>query len=305
MLEQITPLILTYNEAPNIGRTLEKLCWARDIVVVDSFSDDETLEIVSRFPQVRIFQRKFDTHQRQWNFGLHATEIKTDWTLALDADYVLTQEMVDELAELQPSLETCGYRAKFTYCVNGSPLRSGLYPPVTILYRRVGASYEQDGHTQRLSVEGQIIDLSSPILHDDRKPLSRWFKSQQKYTRQEAEKLLVEPRENLSWTDRVRQMRILAPGAMLFYCLIVRRGILDGKAGFDYAFQRMIAEAMLSVQLLEHDLATREGNGNGKLVTGNGVNGKRRKIRAGQSKSRDELLNPGPARDELVSDLIK
>ena len=52
MLDQITPLILTYNEAPNIGRTLAALAWARDIVVVDSFSDDETLEIASSFSQV-------------------------------------------------------------------------------------------------------------------------------------------------------------------------------------------------------------------------------------------------------------
>ena len=47
MLEDITPLILTWNEGPNIQRTLECLAWAKDIVVVDSFSDDDTLAIVS------------------------------------------------------------------------------------------------------------------------------------------------------------------------------------------------------------------------------------------------------------------
>ena len=46
MFDQITALILTYNEAPNIGRILERLDWARDIVVVDSFSDDDTVEDV-------------------------------------------------------------------------------------------------------------------------------------------------------------------------------------------------------------------------------------------------------------------
>ncbi|MFN5855908.1 MAG: glycosyltransferase, partial [Pseudanabaenaceae cyanobacterium] len=44
MIEQIQPLILTYNEAPNIARTLAKLSWAKRIVVIDSFSTDETLE---------------------------------------------------------------------------------------------------------------------------------------------------------------------------------------------------------------------------------------------------------------------
>ena len=88
MLEQITPLILTYNEAPNIGRTLENLSWARDVVVVDSFSDDETLEIAASFPNVRVVQRVFDSHRNQWEFGLRETEIQTPWVLALDADYV-------------------------------------------------------------------------------------------------------------------------------------------------------------------------------------------------------------------------
>src|SRR5262245_19637520 len=129
MLSQITPLILTYNEAPNIGRTLEQLRWAKDIVLVDSFSDDETLEIVSQFPQVRLFQRAFDSHRQQWSFGLTETEIKSDWVLALDADYVLTDEAVAELSALAPDESTEGYRARFAYCINGKRLRSGVYPP--------------------------------------------------------------------------------------------------------------------------------------------------------------------------------
>src|SRR5436190_12644315 len=252
MLEQITPLILTYNEAPNIGRTLERLRWARDIVVVDSFSNDETLESVSRFPQARIFQRQFDNFASQCNFGLKETGIHTDWVLSLDADYILTEELIDELTVARPNNDVNGFRARFTYCIYGLRLRSGVYPPVVALFRPKRGVYRQDGHAHRVVVEGQIEDLHAPILHDDRKPLSRWFHSQGNYTSLEAEKLLVEPREELSWTDRIRRLRIVAPVAMLFYCLIIRGGILDGWAGFYYAFQRMIAEAMLSVRLLEH-----------------------------------------------------
>src|SRR2546421_3860457 len=105
ILEQVTPLILTYNEAPNIARTLEQLQWARDIVVVDSFSEDNTVEIVSRFPQARVFQRKFDTHGNQWNFGLKETGICSEWVLALDADYLLTPELVEELKALKPEAD--------------------------------------------------------------------------------------------------------------------------------------------------------------------------------------------------------
>ena len=258
MLEQITPLILTYNEAPNIGRTLAQLGWARDIVVVDSFSHDDTIEIASSFPQVRVYQRKFDSHVNQWSFGLKETGISSEWSLALDADYVLTDELVAEIEGLTPSPDLKGYRAKFVYCVNGKRLISGIYPPVSVLYRRSHASYQQDGHTHKVVPEGRIENLSAPILHDDRKPFSRWLEAQSRYTRLEAEKLLSSDPGSLSWTDRIRRWRVVAPAAMLLYCLVGRGGILDGWAGFYYAFQRALAELMLSLYLIDHDLGKSE-----------------------------------------------
>src|SRR5262249_38887055 len=152
VISQTTTLILTCNEAPNIARALESVSWARDIVVVDSFSDDDTLEIASSFPQVRIFKRVFDCHRNQWEFGLKETGIDTPWVLALDADYILSEELIAEIKNLQPDPQTAGYRAKFTYCINGKKLHSGIYPPVIILYRRDKASYIQDGHTQRVAL---------------------------------------------------------------------------------------------------------------------------------------------------------
>src|SRR5262245_16448781 len=99
MLDQITVLILTFNEAPNIRRTLEKLTWAKEILIVDSFSTDETLEIAKTFSQTRVVQRKFDTFAGQCNFGLG--QVKTEWVLSLDADYVLSDDLNRELARLK------------------------------------------------------------------------------------------------------------------------------------------------------------------------------------------------------------
>ena len=251
MLDQITPLILTYNEAPNIGRTLGALAWAREIVVVDSFSDDGTLEIASSFPQVRIFQRAFDSHRNQWEFGLRETGIKTEWVLALDADYVVTSNAVAELKGLAPDAEVSGYRAKFTYCVNGKPLHSGIYPSVTVLYRREAASYVQDGHTQRVVVNGRVEELCSPLLHDDRKSLRRWLSSQVRYAELECKKLLTANAATMKTRDRLRLSLVIAPPATFFYCLFVRGGVLDGWPGFYYAFQRTLAELMVSLYLLD------------------------------------------------------
>jgi len=253
-LENITPLILTYNEAPNIARTLEQLRWARDIVIVDSFSDDETLDIVGRFPQARVFQREFDNFAAQCNFGLTETGISTEWVLSLDADYELTPELVAEIGALQPENEAVGYRARFIYCIFGRRLRSGIYPPVTVLFRKSKAQFKQDGHAHRVVLDGRVEQLQAPILHDDRKSLRRWLAAQSRYTQLEADKLRSSDLASLSWTDRVRRWRVVAPLAMLLYCLILRGGVLDGWAGFYYAFQRALAELMLSLYLLDRDL---------------------------------------------------
>ena len=61
MIDRITPVILTYNEAPNIARTLEKLTWARDVVIVDSLSSDETKQRAQAFPAVRSMFRREPT----------------------------------------------------------------------------------------------------------------------------------------------------------------------------------------------------------------------------------------------------
>jgi len=261
MLDQITPLILTYNEAPNIGRNLRQLSWASDIVVVDSFSDDDTIALTATLPQARVFQRRFDSHQQQWTFGLTETGIRTPWVLALDADYILTDELISELARLGPESDVRGYRARFIYCIRGKRLRSDIYPPVTILYRRDSVHYEQDGHTQRLQVDGEVRNLDSCVLHDDRKSLRHWIASQVRYAELEARKLQTADRASLSVADRIRSWRVVAPPVMMLYCLFVRGGIFDGWAGIHYAFERTLAEMILSLFLIGDGLGLRSSLG--------------------------------------------
>ena len=256
MHTNITPVILTLNEAPNLARTLGRLAWARDVVLVDSCSTDATLEIASRYPSVRVFQRQFDNHANQWNYAIARTGIQTDWILALDADFVLSEQLIAELGSLAPSADLGGYQARFVYCIDGRPLRATVYTPVTVLFRRARAAYAQDGHTQRVTVDGKVATLSAAMFHDDRKPLSRWVASQDRYMGLEAEKLLNAKWSQLNWAARVRTLRVVAPFAVLLYCLLVQGLVLDGRAGLFYAFQRAFAELLLSLHLLRHDLSS-------------------------------------------------
>ncbi len=248
-LDVITPVILTYNEAPNLERTLAGLTWAKRIVVVDSFSADDTVRICERFPQLECLQRRFDDHTSQWNFGLD--HVATEWALSLDADYVLSPAFQQELARLTPPTDVVGYDAPFRYLVAGQPLRGSLYPPRVVLFRRACATYRADGHTQRLEVRGEVAHLTATIDHDDRKPLSRWLISQDKYAQLEASKLLATPVEQLRLQDRVRRSGIAAVPLTLLYTLFVKGLVLDGWRGWYYVLQRTLAEVLLALRLTE------------------------------------------------------
>ncbi len=249
-IQDVTPLILTYNEESNIGRTLERLKWATNIVVLDSGSTDRTAEIVQCFSNVSFHIRPFDDHTSQWNHGVDLC-VNT-WVLALDADYMVAEELCSELENLTLSDDVEAFYSRFNYCVFGQPLRATLYPPRAIFFMRDRCRYQQDGHTQLLHIPGRVGFLRCVIDHDDRKPLSRWIVSQDNYARLEALKLLAVPNSCLRLQDRLRMLIIPAPLISLVYCLLVKGLILDGYAGWYYSYQRVLAEILLSLRLLEY-----------------------------------------------------
>jgi glycosyltransferase involved in cell wall biosynthesis len=245
-------MILTFNEEANIGRTLGKLTWARKILIIDSGSTDRTVEVASEYPQVVVIQRGFDTAAPQCNFGL--THVESEWVLSLDADYVLSDALVAEIAALKPANHIHGFWARFVYQVFGRSLRASLYPKRAVLYRKASASYFDEGHTQRVRIDGDLLTLANPIYHDDRKPISRWFGSQARYVALEAKHLLSSDRSKLRRVDRLRLFIVPAPILMFFYVLIIKRCLLDGWRGWYYTSQRVCAETMLSIELLDRRL---------------------------------------------------
>ena len=253
ILEKITPLILTYNEENNISRTLEKLKWASKIIVIDSYSTDKTLEILSSYPEIEVFSRKFDSFASQCNYGL--SKITSEWVLSLDADYILTDDLIREITSLAIESDINSYSVRFKYCVFGKPLRGTLLPPRKVLYKKEKAIYQNDGHAHKVIVQGKSSQLSAYIHHDDRKPIDRWFLSETKYSVLEAEKLLNTPQNELDLGDKIRMQKLLAPIIVPLYYLILKGGILDGWRGCYYVFQRIVAEILLSMRLiaLEHN----------------------------------------------------
>jgi glycosyltransferase involved in cell wall biosynthesis len=257
MLDHITPVLLTHNEEQNIGRTLARLRWAKDIVVVDSGSTDGTLAILTAFPNVRVFKRRFDTHAKQWCYAVEETKIATDWILRLDADYQVSDALVSELAKLDPNAVVSAYRIRFDYAIFSRKLLSSLYPANTILLRKGKFSVRDKGHTEAWDVKGPIATLSGPVVHDDWKPTGQWLAGQARYMQRELERLHVGRGGLVRW---LRLRPPLMPIVTFMYCLFGKGLILSGRAGIFYALQRMVAEAVLSLLVLEAKLRDRAGN---------------------------------------------
>ncbi|WP_413668444.1 glycosyltransferase family 2 protein [Mucilaginibacter sp. Mucisp86] len=247
----ITALILTKNEEPNLKRVLDRLTWLERVVILDSYSTDATLDIANSYPNVEIFERKFDCHRDQWNYGL--TLLKSKWVLTLDADYVLTPEFIQETKNIIANPQNAAYETTFKFLVFGKRLLGDNTTPRPVLFDIDKCIYYTDGHTQRLKVNGTTGKYKAYILHDDRKPLSRWLGNQDGYAIHESEKLVSEPYSELPLSGRIRKTKILAPFAVFFYCLFVKGLIFNGWVGWHYTLQRTMVEMLLAIRLVEDE----------------------------------------------------
>ena len=95
----ITAIILTYNEEKHIERCLLSIKdTAKKIIIIDSFSTDNTLNILKKH-NVEILQNKFINQSKQLNWGLENSNIKTEWMLRLDADEIVTKSLIEKVSE--------------------------------------------------------------------------------------------------------------------------------------------------------------------------------------------------------------
>ena len=249
----LTAVILTWNEEANIGRTLSCLSWLEKVVVIDSGSTDRTPELVRSFPNTKLFNRPFDTHAQQWNYGLSLCEC--EWVLSLDADYILTEAFIAETKEHLTAKDINAFNACFEFLVFGRPLKGNNTTPRPVLFRKADCIYYDEGHTQRLKINGDSGNYKSKILHDDRKPLSRWLYNQAGYSQKEAE-MLVQTTGGLSFTSKLRKTKMLAPIFIFFYCLFIKGMIFNGWRGWHYTLQRTIVEMLVSLRLAENKMNT-------------------------------------------------
>jgi glycosyltransferase involved in cell wall biosynthesis len=222
----IAATVITKNEAALIRTCLDSLSWVDEIIVVDSGSTDETVEICREYTD-KIMVADWPGFGPQKNRAIEMAT--TEWILSLDADERVSQELREEI---QGAMAHPGDRAAFamprrsSYC--GKPMRhSGWWPDyVTRLFRRGQARFSEDLVHERLLVDGPVGRLHQPLLHEAFSDLDEALDTMNRYSTAGAR--MMHHRK-----DRAGLSTALLHGLWSFLSTyFLRAGFLDGREGF-------------------------------------------------------------------------
>jgi len=228
MSPKLSIAIITYNEEPNIRRTLESVRWADEIVVVDSGSTDKTVEICQEYTDKVVYQEWLG-FSSQKNFAIDNTT--GEWVLSLDSDEPVEPELGDEIRRIVASPDTFdGYRIpRKTYFLDKQIRHGGWYPDYNLrLFRKGKGRFENRAVHEAIKVEGRIGTTEHALLHYAYPDLTSYMTSINKYSSLAVDVLAEKgiSRFKTGWVNI-----ILRPPATFMHKYFLRLGFLDGKAG--------------------------------------------------------------------------
>jgi glycosyltransferase involved in cell wall biosynthesis len=264
-------LILTKNEAANIRRCLESLAFCDDIIVLDSFSEDET-EALVKGTSARFFQRAFDTFAGQRNWAIDNVVFKYRWVLHLDADECLTPQLHAELSRLAADDGKSAYMLANRVIFMGRWIRRcTMYPYYQARFLRLGESrFKQVGHGQHLghATRGTGIALEPYTHYNFSKGIADWVARHNRYSDDEARRITRDDRgflaslpeaivsrdagEKQQARKRLADHLPLRPLVRFLYLYVWKWGFLDGRAGFDYCMLMAFYDYLIRLKVIEH-----------------------------------------------------
>lgn len=223
---KLTVTVITRNEAANIGPALESVAWADEIIVVDSHSADDTVEIARRYA-TRVEVRDWAGYSAQKNFA--AALANNDWILSLDADERVTPALASEIRDLlQRGPDALGYRiSRVTWYLGRWLYSTDWYPDYQLrLYDRRQGRWNARRVHESFELQGRPGTLRHHLEHYAYRDVSDHVTSIDHYTTLAAEQWMEEGRRT-----NVLELIVHPPMAFLRN-YVVRTGFRDGVAGF-------------------------------------------------------------------------
>lgn len=253
----VSAVVITYNEERAIERCLESVRWADEIIVVDSFSTDSTLERARKFTS-NILQHEYDGDIPQRLRGFERA--KGDWLLYIDADEEVSEPLRDEIRRAIASPEAAdGYFLSRQIQAFGRWIRhGGWYPDRTLRLFRKGRYIAQQAEVHGgFSIQGRTGVLHAPLYHYTYESIEDYLGKMNDYTSlQVTERLKTMPPERSLWPKI-----FFSPASHFLRKYFVNRGYRDGFPGFLLAFLGSLYTFALYAKVWEYRLREQEGKG--------------------------------------------
>lgn len=225
----LSVIIIAKNEALNIQRCLESVQWADEIIVLDSGSSDNTVDIAKQYT-TQVYSTDWQGYgvQKQRALGY----VTQPWVLNLDADESVSDALKADIQAIIRENRADACRIPIQMHFEGKRLRHSSSPSRHArLFKKEGAFFSPDlVHEKIILPEGaKVIQLKTPIFHHSFRDVSHAIEKMNRYSSYSA-KMRRNSKKQISLTQT-----LLSSSWMFFRCYVLQRGFMDGRVGFLFA----------------------------------------------------------------------
>jgi glycosyltransferase involved in cell wall biosynthesis len=264
----LTIVMITLNEAHNLEAVLDNIQgWAEEVFIVDSYSSDETVDIALR-RNVHVVQRAFQGFGDQWNFALEQLPINSKWTMKLDPDERLSEELKFSITRALELEEARAFSVTRRLWFMERPL--SICQDLIRIWRTGTCKFTDVLVNEHPVVDGKVKSLTGYLEHHDSPDLQHWYDKQNKYTSAEAITsyrglvLAAKPKmfgtsiERRIWLKRNFFRMPFRYSALFIYNYLIKGTWRAGKVGYIWSKLRMEVYRAREYKLFEMRITGRE-----------------------------------------------
>ncbi len=251
MSNKLSVIIITKNEERNIERCLQSVHWADEIIVVDDFSSDKTVEIAHRL-NAKIIQKEWMGFAKQKEFALQ--QASHEWVFSLDADEEATESLKSEIRALVDGADTCeGYEIPRKSFFLGKWIEhSGWYPGYQLrLFQKSKTRMNHRPVHEGFLIEGKTGKLQSPLNHYTYHSIHQYIEKMNDYTSLDVMNKISNGKK-ISWLNF-----ILNPLSVFLRMFFSLQGYKDGIRGFLLAYYSSFSALVLYAKCWEYQYASK------------------------------------------------
>ncbi|HTM07774.1 MAG TPA: glycosyltransferase family 2 protein [Verrucomicrobiae bacterium] len=247
---EISAIVVCFNEQGNIGRCLQSVSWCDEIVVVDAFSTDKTVEIARRYTD-RVIQRRWTGYRDQKSFA--HSQATREWVFLIDSDEEVSTELREEICDALPRAggnEDAFALPRLVYYLGRWWRRGGWYPDYDIrIFRNDRARWGGTDPHEKILVDGAVRRLRHPLFHYSYRDVSDHWNRINRFTGIAAAE---QGNANRPW--RLSD-NLLRPPFRFFRSYFLKRGFLEGFPGYFLAATAAMYVFLKYAKLRELELA--------------------------------------------------